>query len=44
MVVINEPIVGENTMPQGRRKKIPAKVVELQMMANSDEELKLVNG
>ena len=43
MVVINEPIVGENTMPQGRRKK-PAKVVALQMMANSDEELKLVNG
>ena len=44
MVVVNEPIVGENGMPQGRRKKMPAKVVALQMMANSDEDPKLVNG
>ena len=44
MVVINEPIVGENTMPQGRQKIMPAKVVALQMMANSYEELKLVDG
>ena len=44
MVVINEPIVGENSMLQGRRKIMPAKDVALQMMTKSGEELKLVNG
>ncbi len=44
MVVIYEPIVGENSMLQGRRKIIPAKVVALQIMANSDKYSKLVNG
>ena len=44
MVVINEPIAGENSMLQGRRNIMPTKVAALQMMANSDEDSKLDNG